>query len=349
MHPDKICDLISDTILDNAIEQDSNPKMAVEATIKDDLIYGEANTKAKIDYVKIAKKLLKKVGYKEEYHVIVKVNNQSKEIEEAVESKETKKFGAGNQGIIFGYACSDTDVYMPTPIYYANFLAKRLYDFQRQSEVLGPDGKTQVSVEYDDDKMKRIDTIVISTQHTKGISRGDVEKLVKSIVILNSELTPLIDRKTSIIVNPSGSFVIGGSLGNSGTTGRKIVCDTYGGMRRVGGGCLSSKDPTKADRSDAYYCRYVAKNIVAHKMAKKYEIEVSYIIGKSDPVSIFIDTFSTQLIDIRDIYRYVFENFDFSVSNMIDELDLRRPIYSKTSCYGHFEREEFSWENIKPI
>ena len=348
-HPDKICDLIADTILDNALAQDSDSKMAVEATIKDDfvLIYGEANTKADINYEKIALNVLQEIGYKEKYEVLVKVNKQSMEISNAVTKEDKSHVGAGDQGIMFGYACDDTEVYMPAPIYYANLLAKRLSTIQKKYEFLGPDGKTQVSVHYNDDNIIRIDTIVISTQHSKDKCQKELHSLIKKEVIDPIIPKNLLDGKTKYYVNPSGSFIVGGSFGDSGTTGRKIVCDTYGGMGRVGGGCLSSKDPSKVDRSAAYYCRYVAKNVVAHGLAKKCEIQVSYMIGHETPVSIYVNTFGTERIELVKIYDYINNNFDFAVGNIIQELDLKKPIYSKTSCYGHFGRNEFSWERIK--
>ncbi len=293
-HPDKICDRIADSILDEALRQDPTSKMAVEATIKDDfvLVYGEANTKAVIDYAKIAKATIREIGYTEEYEVLVKVREQSSEINQAV-VQEDGEIGAGDQGIMFGYACDDTDNYMPAAIEYAHKLAKRLSEVRRNSSILLPDGKTQVSVEYENDKIKRIDTIVVSTQHVASASQQEIADLVMKEVITPVIPDELLDEDTIYLINPSGSFVVGGSFGDSGTTGRKIVVDSYGGMGRIGGGCFSSKDPSKVDRSAAYYCRYVAKNIVAHNLASKCEIEVAYAIGKVKPVSIMIDTFGT--------------------------------------------------------
>lgn len=343
-HPDKICDYIADSILDEALKQDKNSRMAVEATIKDDFIfiYGEANTNADIDYERIALNCLKEIGYKEEYHVYCKIGKQSSEIHNAVDNNQ--ELGAGDQGIMFGYACDDTDEYMPAPIYYANKLAMRLGEVQKESDILGPDGKTQVSVEYEDDKVKRIDTIVISTQHIKDADIEDIRNLVMNEVINKVIPDHLIDNHTKYLINPSGSFIVGGSFGDSGTTGRKIICDTYGGMGRIGGGCFSSKDPTKVDRSAAYYCRYVAKNIVANGYAKKCEIQVAYAIGKAEPVSLFIDTFHTG--NEEEILKVIHDHFSFKVNDMINELDLLQPIYHKTSTYGHFGRKEFTWEKV---
>ena len=350
-HPDKICDKIADSILDAALTQDPNSKMAVEATIKDDfvLVYGEANTSAKLDYENIAKETIKKIGYEEHYTVVVKVNKQSQEINSAVVNQIEGEVGAGDQGIMFGYACDETKEYMPTPIYYAHQLALQLTRARKVNPMIKPDGKTQVSVEYVDNKVKRIDTIVVSTQHSADITQEQLRE-----VIMNEVITPcidetLVDENTKYLINPSGSFVVGGSFGDSGTTGRKIVCDTYGGMGRIGGGCFSSKDPSKVDRSAAYYCRYVAKNIVANKLAQRCEVQVAYAIGKSHPVSLCLDTFGTGVKSDEELLEIVKANFNFEVGNIISELDLKRPIYSKTSCYGHFGDPQFTWEHIKTL
>lgn len=349
-HPDKICDQIADSILDAALAQDGNSKMAVECTIKDDfvLIYGEANTNAVIDYAAIALNVIKEIGYTEEYHVTVKVNKQSNEINQAVVHGD-ESVGAGDQGIMFGYACDDTENYMPAAIDYAHQLAKRLSDVRRTHSILKPDGKTQVSVEYENDKVKRIDTIVVSTQHTEAASQEEIADLVMKEVILKVIEPSLLDENTKYFINPSGSFVVGGSFGDSGTTGRKIVVDTYGGMGRIGGGCFSSKDPSKVDRSAAYYCRYVAKNIVANGLARRCEIQVAYAIGKAKPVSIMVDTFGTGNKSDEEILAIINKNFNFEVANIIKELDLLRPIYKQTACYGHFGRNEFTWEKLKEL
>lgn len=348
-HPDKICDLVADAILDCALSQDPNSNMAVECTIKDDfvLIYGEANTKAVIDYEKIALETIKEIGYTEDYHVTVVVNQQSPEIHQAVNGQE---IGAGDQGIMFGYACDESQEYMPLPIYYAHLLARQLTKVRRaHPDVLGPDGKTQVSIEYVDDQAKRIDTIVVSTQHAANVTQDEIKALIKKEVIEPCVDQALIDEDTKYLINPSGSFVVGGSFGDSGTTGRKIVCDTYGGKGHIGGGCFSSKDPTKVDRSAAYYSRYVAKSVVANGLAKKAEVEVAYAIGKAEPVSLNIDTFGTGVKSDEEILEIVKKNFDFRVGNILEELDLRRPIYKRTACYGHFGDPEFPWEKIKKL
>lgn len=350
-HPDKVCDLIADSILDEALRQDPYSNMAVEATIKDDfiLIYGEANTKASIDYETIAKDVLKQIGYPEDYKVTVVVNEQSPEIHNAVNQKEDGRLevAAGDQGIMFGYASNETDELMPAPIYYAHKLSRQLAKVRRSMpDVLKPDGKTQVSVEYIDDKPKRIDTIVVSTQHAADVSLEEVQKIVKEQVIDAVIPAEMLDENTKYFINPSGSFVVGGSFGDSGTTGRKIVCDTYGGMGHIGGGCFSSKDPTKVDRSAAYYARWVAKNLVNAGLADKVEVEVAYAIGRKDPVAICVDTFGTGKVSDEELLEIIDRNFSFEVGNILDELDLRRPIYAKTTNYGHFGDPELPWEQL---
>ena len=347
-HPDKICDYIADRILDNALSQDSNSKIAIEATIKDDfiLVYGEANTKANIDFEKIAKDTLKEIGYEEEFNVLVKVSKQSSEINNAVCQSE---LGAGDQGLMFGYASNETEELMPLPISLAHALAYKLECVRRENSILRPDGKTQVSIEYENDVPKRIDTIVISTQHVENVTQQEIKDLLIEKVIKPIIDPKYLDENTKYLINPSGSFVLGGPFGDSGTTGRKIVVDSYGGMGRIGGGCFSSKDPSKVDRSAAYYTRYVAKNIVAAKLCDKIEIQVAYAIGKSQPVSISFNTFNTNKVSEEKIMEVINNNFDFSVSNIISELDLLKPIYHKTTNYGHFGKQELTWERIKTL
>ena len=351
-HPDKICDRIADRILDVALEEDKNSKMAVEVTIKDELIfiYGEASTNAVIDYEKIALDVIRDIGYDEEYSVLVKVGKQSSEINSAVCKEEIM---AGDQGIMFGYATNETKEFMPYPIILANRLAKRLTDVRKndRNSILKPDGKTQVTVEYVDGKVNRIDTIIISSQHVAGVSNDVLNTYIKKNII--DEVVPyeLVDSNTKYLINTSGSFVVGGSFGDSGTTGRKIICDTYGGMARIGGGCLSSKDPSKVDRSAAYYARYVAKNVVYNGLCDKCEIQISYAIGMADPISIFIETFGTEKVSINEVYKFVEENFDFRVSNIIKELDLLNVSYFDVACYGHFGRDDLDlpWERVRRI
>lgn len=351
-HPDKICDKISDKILDTALTFDKNSKMAVECTIKDNLvfIYGEAKTKANLNYEAIAKEVLKDIGYNEDFKVIIKVSEQSKEINNAVCQKQ---LGAGDQGIMFGYATNETKEYMPLPILLANKLTMKLTEVRKtdKNSPLLPDGKSQVSVEYEGNNPKRIDTIIIASQHKENINQEELRKYIKELVIDKVIPTKLVDRKTKILINTSGAFTIGGPYGDSGTTGRKIVVDAYGGSSKVGGGCFSSKDPTKVDRSAAYYARYVAKNVVYNKLSDICEISVSYAIGKNKPISINIETYNTNKVPIEKIYKYIEKNFDFSVNNIIKELQLQQPIYYNTSAYGHFGRTdiELPWEKIKRI
>ena len=347
-HPDKICDQIADAILDEALRQDPDSHMAVEASIKDDLvmIFGECTTKADIDYEAVALQVIREIGYQEEYHVMTKIAQQSLEITQAVAHDE---ISAGDQGIMFGYACNETEALMPAPIYYAHKLTKALSDYKKKDARFRPDGKSQVTVEYQDGKVKRIDTIVISAQHTHEMTQEELRDIILSNIVKSVIPRHLMDENTRIYVNPSGSFVLGGSWGDSGTTGRKIVCDSYGGMGRVGGGCFSSKDPSKVDRSAAYYCRYVAKNVVAHGLADRCEVGVAYAIGMSNPVSLLIDTFGTAKVSEEEIYKFVNDNFSFKVKDIITELDLKKPIYRNTTNFGHFGREGFSWERIKSV
>ncbi|MBQ1324918.1 MAG: methionine adenosyltransferase [Solobacterium sp.] len=347
-HPDKVCDLIADSILDEAIRQDPNAHMAVEASIKDDLIlvFGEAGTTAVIDYEAIAKRVLREIGYEEEYHVILKVNRQSAEINFAVDGEE---LGAGDQGIMFGYASDDTENLMPFAIDCANRLAQKLEEVRRRTPFLRPDGKTQVTAEYHDGVPARVDTVVISTQHTADITQEELRDYIIREVVLPVIDPKYIDENTKFLINPSGSFIVGGSWGDSGTTGRKTAVDTYGGYAPHGGGCFSSKDPTKVDRSASYYARYVCRNIVANGLAGKCLLEVAYAIGVAKPLSIAVETFGTSKYSNEELVEIINRNFDFSVSSIIKELDLRRPIYTQTTNYGHFGREGLPWEAYKEI
>lgn len=352
-HPDKLCDQIADSILDAALSQDKYSKVAVECSIKDELvlIFGEITSTATVDYAAIAKQVLKEVGYNEEFEVIVKVSSQSSEINHAVIGEG--KIAAGDQGLMFGYAVNETENYMPLSIELAQQLSKQLTKvfLEQTSNILKPDGKTQVTIEYADNKISRIDTIVVSSQHYAEISQDFLKTYIFDKVISPIVNKDLIDENTKIIINPSGSFTIGGSFGDSGTTGRKIVVDTYGGHGRIGGGALSSKDPSKVDRSGAYYARYVAKNIVANNLADKCEVQVSYAIGMIDPISVFVETFGTEKISLYEINEIVVNNFDFSVDNIINELDLLRPIYRQTANFGHFGRTDIDllWEKVKRL
>lgn len=349
-HPDKLCDKISDYLLDEALRQDKNSKMAVEVTIKDNFVfvYGEAHTKAVLHYQDLVLNVLRDIGYMEDFEVKVLVSDQSKEITNAVEQGSV---AAGDQGIMFGYACSDTKELMPLPIMLANQLCFRLSQVRKEGKVkfLNPDGKSQVTVEYEGEIPKRVDVVIMAVCHRENISQEELYCYVLENVIKKVIPSYLMDDNTKIMINTSGSFLLGGPWVDSGTTGRKIVSDSYGGMARVGGGCFSSKDPTKVDRSGAYYARYVAKNVVAHGFAMRCEIQVAYAIGMRKPVSIFINTYGTNQVFMEEVYQYVLDNFDFSVDNIIKELDLLRPIYYDLACYGHFGRDglDLSWEQIK--
>ena len=352
-HPDKICDQISDAVLDAILEQDPNGRVACETCASTGLVHimGEITTNCYVDFQKVVREVVADIGYTrakfgfdaDTCAVISNIDGQSPDIALGTNDQVG---GAGDQGMMFGYACDETPELMPMPISLAHKLAKRLSDVRRGTALLLPDGKTQVSVEYENDKIKRIDTIVVSTQHVAKASQQQIADIVMKDVITPVIPDELLDEDTIYLINPSGSFVMGGSFGDSGTTGRKIVVDSYGGMGRIGGGCFSSKDPSKVDRSAAYYCRYVAKNIVAHQLASKCEVQVAYAIGKVKPVSIMVDTFGTGNKSDEEILDIIRSNFSFEVKDIIEELDLCRPIYKETSCYGHFGREEFSWEKI---
>lgn len=355
-HPDKLCDYISDSILDACLAEDKTSRVACETVAGKGEIYitGEITSNANIgakEIEKIARNAIKEIGYgdseldidPETCKVTVKISKQSPDIALGV-----NRDGAGDQGMMFGFACDETEELMPLPISLANKLAKRLTDVRKQNIVnnIRPDGKTQVTVEYDDDKPIRIDTIVISTQHEKDADleklKEDLKKYVVDAVIPNN----LLDENTKYFINPTGRFVIGGPLGDSGLTGRKIIVDTYGGYAKHGGGAFSGKDPTKVDRSAAYMARYVAKNIVASKLARKCEIQLSYAIGVAKPVSILVDTFGTATIPEEEIAKKVYENFDLTPKGIIKTLDLQKPIYKKTTNYGHFGKPELAWEQV---
>lgn len=347
-HPDKICDQIADAILDAAIAQDIHSKMAVEASIKDDFIFifGEANTKADLDYARIAREVIKEIGYDEDFEVLVKVNRQSCQIHAAVVGEE---IAAGDQGIMFGYASDETEAYMPLPIYLAHRLSQRISEFKKEVKLLKPDAKTQVTVAYKDGKPDYVHTIVISASHQEGIDQTLIHELMIERVIKEVIDEKWLRPETKFIINPSGAFSIVGPFSDSGTTGRKIVVDTYGGVGRIGGGCFSSKDPSKVDRSAAYYSRYAAKSVVAAGLCHRIEIQVSYAIGLSEPLSIHVDTFGTGQVSDEKILEIIQKNFDFRVGNIIKELDLLRPIYRASCNFGAFGRPGFPWENIKTL
>ena len=347
-HPDKTCDTIADAFLDEALRQDKNAQMAVECAIKDNklFVYGEATTTAEINYEKIAKQVLKEIGYTNEFDVITQISRQSPDINQAVTKTELM---ANDQGMVYGYACSETPEYMPLTITVAHKLMKRYDEYRRTTDCYFADAKSQVSVCYDGGFPIYIDTVLVSVSHSESLSHEQIEKDIMENVVkpVLKEYSQYVKDEIKYIINPSGRFTVWGSFGDSGCVGRKIVVDTYGGVGRVGGGCFSSKNATKVDRSAAYYARYVAKNIVANGYAKRCEIQASYAIGMAEPVSLAIDTFGTNNVAERQIEEYVKTNFSFRLQNIIDELDLLRPIYKKTASFGHFGRDEFPWEQIK--
>src|SRR5574344_1990954 len=312
--------------------------MAVECAIKNNklFIYGEATTKAKIDYDNIAREILKDIGYKNKFKIIKEISKQSPDINQAVVKE---KLGANDQGMVYGYATNETKEFMPLPLLLAQKIMKRYDEYRRTTDFFFADEKCQVSVEYTNDKPTKITTILLSASHSPKLSHEQIENYIKKNVILQTlkEYKKLC-KDTNLISNPSGRFTIWGSFGDSGCVGRKIVVDTYGGIGRVGGGCFSSKNASKVDRSAAYYARFVARNIVSHGYAHKCEIQVSYGIGLAEPISIYIECFGTNLKTLDEIENYVKDNFSFRPSNIIKELDLLKPIYKATACYGHFGR-----------
>ncbi len=349
-HPDKTCDIIADSFLDFALEQDPNSQMAVECAIKNDTlyIYGEATTKAKIDYAKIARNTLLEIGYKNKFKIVQNISKQSIDINNAVNKEE---LAANDQGIIFGYATDETPEFLPLPIVIAHKIMSVYENFRKTTDVFFPDAKSQVSIEYEDDKPNRITTILISVSHSEKIACEEIKKVIRKNVIdvVLEKYKKYVKEKIALLINPSGKFTIWGSFSDSGCVGRKICVDSYGGLARVGGGCFSSKNATKVDRSAAYYARYVAKNVVANKLASRFEIQLAYAIGLFEPVGLFFETFNTEKISISEIEDFIIKNFSFRVKDMIKELELLRPIYKQTACYGHFGRDEFPWEIIKKL
>ena len=347
-HPDKTCDTIADAFLDEALRQDKNAQMAVECAIKDDkvFVYGESTTTAVIDYEKIAKEVLKEIGYKNEFVVIKQISEQSADINQAVKKQELM---ANDQGMVYGFACNETAEFMPLPIMIAHKLMKKYDEFRRQTDCYFADAKSQVSICYDGNVPESIDTVLVSVSHGDWLTHEEIYNDIKTNVIdkVLKDYENYDKGDIKFIVNPSGKFTIWGSFGDSGCVGRKIVVDTYGGVGRVGGGCFSSKNATKVDRSAAYYARFVAKNVVANGYADRCEIQASFAIGKPEPVSLAIDTFGTNHVDEEEIFEYVDKNFSFRLQNIIDELDLLKPIYKNTASFGHFGRSEFPWEQIK--
>ena len=356
-HPDKICDQIADGILDAVLAQDSHGRVAIECLTKTGFIViaGEVTTTAQVDFQEVARRTITDIGYDntelgldgKTCGILLAVSKQSPDIARGVNEGIEKEQGAGDQGLMFGYATNETPEYMPLPIILANKLTKRLAEVRKYKELLylRPDGKSQVTVEYENGLPKRVDTVVISTQHSPAVDyetlkQEVMEKVVKPICL------DYLDDQTKFFINPTGQFVIGGPGADAGGTGRKNIHDTYGGFSRHGGGAFSGKDPSKVDRSAAYYCRYVAKNIVAAGLAERCEIQVSYAIGIAKPVSILVETFGTNIIPEEEIVSLVRKHFDFRPKEIIRQLDLLKPIYQKTAAYGHFGRPEFSWEKL---
>lgn len=356
-HPDKICDQISDSILDEFFKQDPNSRVAVETSVTTGLVFvfGEVTSEAYVDIQKTVRETIKKIGYtKGEYQfdynscgIINAIHEQSPDIAMGVVKQKVEDQGAGDQGLMFGYASDETPELMPLPVLLAHKITQKLAEVRKSGKLtyLRPDGKSQVTVEYHDATPIRVDTVVVSTQHDEDVTQEQIKKDVIEYVV-KPVCGKWLDSKTIYHINPTGRFVIGGPHGDSGLTGRKIIVDTYGGMGAHGGGAFSGKDPSKVDRSASYYARYVAKNIVAAGLAKRCEVQVAYAIGVAHPVSVLISTFGTGAVSEEKLRELVKNNFDFRPGLLIKELNLRRPIYAKTASYGHFGRSEpeFTWE-----
>ncbi len=357
-HPDKLCDAISDSVLDACLAQDPLSRVACETFCKTGFVIvgGEITTRATVDFGRLARQAIKEIGYVgsdmgfdwETCAVMTAIEPQSPDISQGVTEGEGlfKEQGAGDQGLMFGFACDETPELMPAPIMYAHRLTERLALVRKKEEVdfLRPDGKSQVTVEYDGDKPVRIDAVVVSTQHSPDVSYETLKDAVMELVVRKAIPSKLIDKQTKFFINPTGRFVIGGPFGDAGLTGRKIIVDTYGGMGRHGGGAFSGKDPSKVDRSAAYYARYVAKNVVASGLARKCELQVAYAIGVAKPVGVHVNTFGTGKVDDETLGDYIANTFDMRPRSIIEQLDLLRPIYRETAAYGHFGRKGFPWE-----
>jgi len=367
-HPDKLCDQVSDAILDALISQDKKARVACETLVKSEegskgvvIIGGEITTSAKIDYEEIVRETIKDIGYDSEelgfdaatVEFVNKIGLQSKDIAQGVDRQNDEDQGAGDQGLMFGYANDETDVLMPAPITYSHRLVQKLADLRKARSVswLRPDAKSQVTFKYINDEVNSIDTIVVSTQHSPDVNQNEIKEYVIEEVIKRVLPEKYLNKDTIIHVNPTGAFEIGGPVGDCGLTGRKIIVDTYGGMARHGGGAFSGKDPSKVDRSAAYAARYVAKNIVAAGLAKKCELQISYAIGVAKPTSISIDTFGTYSLDEAKIVQIINQVFDLRPWGIINMLDLLNPMYKPTASYGHFGRNDLdlSWERTDQV
>ena len=362
-HPDKMADQISDAVLDAIIKDDPNSRVAVETMVKTGMtiIAGEVRTNTYVDLEEVVRKVIVNIGYDNSdvgfdgntCAVLNAIGKQSNDIAQGVDAAENKDIGAGDQGLMFGYATNETSVLMPAPIYYSHLLVKRQAEVRKNGLLpwLRPDAKSQVTLRYDQGKPVAIDAVVLSTQHSPDVSLSDLQEAVRAEIIAPVLPEEWLHAGTKYHINPTGQFIIGGPVGDCGLTGRKIIVDTYGGMAHHGGGAFSGKDPTKVDRSAAYAGRYVAKNIVAAGLADRCEIQVSYAIGVSEPTSISIDTYGTGKLSDEAIEILVREHFDLRPAGLIDMLDLRRPIYQPTAAYGHFGREEpnFTWEKTDKV
>ncbi|HEY5936028.1 MAG TPA: methionine adenosyltransferase [Kofleriaceae bacterium] len=359
-HPDKLCDAVSDAVLDACLAVDPHSRVACETVAKTGFVMlaGEITTKAQLDFPKIVRAAVRDIGFtssamgfdSETCAVMIAVEQQSPDIAQGVDRGDPAKQGAGDQGLMFGYACDETKELMPLPIQIAHQLAFKLAEIRKKKskgiDWLRPDGKTQVSVRYEDGEPIGVEAIVVSTQHDEKVKHKQIEEAVRELVIKPIVPAKLISNKTKIHVNPTGRFVIGGPQGDTGLTGRKIIVDTYGGYARHGGGAFSGKDPSKVDRSAAYYARYIAKHVVAAGLARRCEVQFAYAIGVAEPVSMLVDTFGTGVVSDDKLTKAVLATFDARPGMLIKELDLRRPIFKKTAAYGHFGREEaeFTWE-----
>ena len=355
-HPDKVCDQISDAVLDACFAQDPESRVACETAVSSDLVmvFGEITTQASIDVEQIVREKLHEIGYTDSAwginadtcKVILSINRQSPDIAEGLKKERREDQGAGDQGMMFGYACDETDSLMPLPIALSHDLTRQLAAARRSGALswLRPDGKSQVTVEYADGRPQRVDAIVVSTQHAEDVSQEEIDAGIKREVIAHVIPDELLDDRTHMYINPSGNFVIGGPQADAGLTGRKIIVDTYGGMARHGGGAFSGKDPSKVDRSAAYAARYVAKNIVAAGLAERVELQISYAIGKAEPTSLAVETYGSGRLHNDELTALVEAHFDLRPAKIIEALNLKRPIYGPTAAYGHFGRDEFSWE-----